>query len=99
MITIYSAVDHNLTTTTDYTYNAMPLLSTSQSRWFLSVIVGLFSAVAISSSVSTLGGGGSMFSGRPGDIRGIGLMLGVAGLVVVLLWYVPSTMMDHWKVY
>jgi hypothetical protein len=76
------------------TYNAMPLLSTSQSRWFLSVIVGLFSAVAISSSVSTLGGGGSMFSGRPGDIRGIGLMLGVAGLVV-LLWCVPGTSIDH----
>jgi hypothetical protein len=77
-----------------HTYNAMPLLSTSQSRWFLSVIVGLFSAVAISSSVSTLGGGGSMFSGRPGDIR-MGMMLGVAGLVVVLLWYVPRTNMDH----
>jgi hypothetical protein len=29
-----------------------------------------------------------MFSGRPGDIRGMGLMLGVAGLVVVVIWYV-----------
>jgi hypothetical protein len=82
-----------------HTYNAMPLLSTSQSRWFLSVIVGLFSAVAISSSVSTLGGGGSMFSGRPGDIRGMGLMLGVAGLVVVLLWYVLGSNMYHGEVY
>jgi len=31
-----------------------------------------------------------MFSGRPGDIRGMGLMLGVAGLVVVVIWYVTS---------
>jgi len=77
----------------------MPLLSTSQSRWFLSVIVGLFSAVAISSSVSTLGGGGSMFSGRPGDIRGIGLMLGVAGLAIVVTWYAPTHYMDHGEVY
>lgn len=30
-----------------------------------------------------------MFSGRPGDIRGMGMMLGVAGLVIVIIWYVP----------
>lgn len=66
----------------------MPLLSTSQSRWFLSIIVGLFSAVAVSSSLSTLGGGETMFSGRPGDIRGMGLMLGVAGILVISIWYV-----------
>jgi len=68
----------------------MPILTTSQSRWFLSIIVGVFSTIAISSSASTLGGGASMFSGRPGDIRGMGLMLGVAGLVVVVIWYVTS---------
>ena len=73
----------------------MALLSTSQSRWLLSVIVGLFSAIAVSSSVSTLGGGASMFSGRPGDIRGMGMMLGVAGLVIVVLWYVPLASGDR----
>lgn len=73
----------------------MPLLTTTQSRWFLSIIVGVFSTIAISSSASTLGGGASMFSGRPGDIRGMGLMLGVAGLLVVVIWYVISFLEDN----
>jgi len=64
----------------------MSVLSTSQSRWVLSVIVGVLSAVAVGSSSSTLGGGGNMFSGRPGDIRGMGVMLGSVGLVVVIVW-------------
>lgn len=67
----------------------MALLSTSQSRWLLSILVGVMSAVAIASSASTVAGGGDMFSGRPGDIRGIGLLLGIGGLVIIILWYVP----------
>jgi multisubunit Na+/H+ antiporter MnhB subunit len=68
----------------------MGILSTTQSRWLLSVVVGVFSAVAIVSSASTLAGGGNMFSGRPGDIRGMGVMLGIAGLGIVVVWYVDS---------
>jgi hypothetical protein len=39
--------------------------------------------VAIGSSASEWGGGVDMYSGRPGDIRGMSVVLGIAGLGAV----------------
>jgi hypothetical protein len=67
---------------------APPLLTTSQSRWMLSILVLILSAIAIGSSSGVVAGGESMFSGRPGDIKGLVVIMGVGGVGALGLWYV-----------
>jgi hypothetical protein len=66
----------------------MPILTTTQSRWFLSLLVLVLSAIAIGMSGGNSGSGERMFTGRPGDIRGMGFIMGIASLGVVGIWSV-----------
>ncbi|WVN89340.1 uncharacterized protein L203_104563 [Cryptococcus depauperatus CBS 7841] len=57
------------------------LLSTSQARWGLGLLLAVLSGVAIASSAPNAVGGSEMYSGQPGDIRGLIVMMGSVGLL------------------
>ncbi|KAK8847530.1 hypothetical protein IAR55_005388 [Kwoniella newhampshirensis] len=76
------------------------LLTASQARWALDLLVGTLSGVAIASSAPSAAGGAEMYSGRPGDIRGLIVILGSTGLIGVAVLRTASLLLPRpWRVY
>ncbi|WVQ83187.1 hypothetical protein IAT38_005326 [Cryptococcus sp. DSM 104549] len=76
------------------------LLTTTQARWVLDVLVGVLSGVAIASSAPSAAGGVEMYSGQPGDIRGVIVIMGSAGLGGVAIIRMLHILLPRpWRLY
>nr|XP_031858212.1 uncharacterized protein CI109_006355 [Kwoniella shandongensis]KAA5525284.1 hypothetical protein CI109_006355 [Kwoniella shandongensis] len=76
------------------------LLTASQARWALDIFVAILSGVAIASSAPSAAGGAEMYSGRPGDIRGLIVLMGSTGLIGVAVLRAATLLLPRpWRVY
>ncbi|KAL7420060.1 hypothetical protein Q5752_005025 [Cryptotrichosporon argae] len=75
-----------------------PLLTTAQARWVLTCVLGVLCVTAIASSAPSSAGGTDMYSGGPGDIRGVVVLVSAVALVgVVLLRLASAVLPAPWQ--
>ncbi|KAE8540428.1 hypothetical protein D1P53_003374 [Cryptococcus gattii VGV] len=76
------------------------LFTITQARWGLDFFVVVLSGVAVASSAPSAAGGAEMYSGRPGDIRGLIVLIGSAGLVGVAALRIAHILLPRpWRLY
>ncbi|ALO60908.1 hypothetical protein CNJ01775 [Cryptococcus deneoformans JEC21] len=76
------------------------LFTITQARWGLDLFVGVLSGVAVASSAPSAAGGAEMYSGRPGDIRGLIVLMGSTGLVGVAALRMAHILLSRpWRLY